>query len=480
MSDLQIALIAIGALIIVAVLIINWWQERRFHRQVETSFSQLKRDALLDDPTLDASGLYDTLGKDSIEHFSIDDALPEIEIPENAILEPTIKTEEADRSVKLSHIYDPNETQRNSAVLEEEAKIDDTFDQLLNTKLERQHAGEIDVKSSTDINPDLSNPTLSNSFKEIFEEALNSPPSIKSENSLEAETSSVLESTVSLPAMLHKQVDLTALLYLAVETPLNVLNNTLIGLFNDFDKPVFVHVLDANQQWHPHEDNSPSPDALISKVACSIQLADRGGAVSRNTLNRFHLAVETLGLDINGHVEWQGASDTLTNANALDAFCIEVDKTIGFHLLHGENGAFTGTKLRGLAESQGLALGADGSFKYFDDANLNKLQSHPTFVMFNRDDHLFSPDMLRNSVVKSVTFQLDIPHVKQCTEAFNHMVQIARQMEIGLNAVLVDDNNKVLGDAQIEKIRQQLKVIQSTMLMRGIAPGSDAAHRLFS
>jgi FtsZ-interacting cell division protein ZipA len=67
-----------------------------------------------------------------------------------------------------------------------------------------------------------------------------------------------------------------------------------------------------------------------------------------------------------------------------------------------------------------------------------------------------------------------------CTEAFNQMVQVARQMEIGLNAVLVDDNNRPLGDMQIEKIRQQLKVIYATMLVRGIVPGSDSARRLFS
>jgi FtsZ-interacting cell division protein ZipA len=70
--------------------------------------------------------------------------------------------------------------------------------------------------------------------------------------------------------------------------------------------------------------------------------------------------------------------------------------------------------------------------------------------------------------------------VKQSAETFNQMIQVARQMEVGLNAVLVDDNNKVLGDIQVEKIRQQLKVLQATMLVRGITPGSDSAHRLFS
>ena len=192
-------------------------------------------------------------------------------------------------------------------------------------------------------------------------------------------------------------------------------------------------------------------------------------------LNRFQLAVETLGLDINAHVEWQSNGDALSSATALDLFCIDVDKTIGFHLVHGENGAFTGTKLRGLAEAQGFKLGSDGMFRYFDAST-----SESSFVMFNREDNPFSAEMLRASVVKGITFQFDIPHIKQCAQAFSQMVQVARQMEIGLNAVLVDDNNRALGDIQIEKIRQQLKVIHATMLVRGIIPGSESALRLFS
>jgi FtsZ-interacting cell division protein ZipA len=158
---------------------------------------------------------------------------------------------------------------------------------------------------------------------------------------------------------------------------------------------------------------------------------------------------------------------------------------MGFHLQHGENGAFTGTKLRGLAESQGLELSADGTFKYYDASVKSAVTSGavsplPTFVMFNRDHNPFSAEMLRSSVVKSVTFQLDIPHLKNATEAFDQMLSAAKQMETGLNAQLVDDNNRPLNKPQIEKIRHQLKIIQATMLTKGIAPGSDCAHRLFS
>lgn len=518
MSDLQLALIAIGALIIVTVLIINWWQERRFHRQVERSFSPLKRDALLDDslldqpllddPSLDRPSLVDAdvhhhLDERTTDHFSINNALSEIEMLEIAIAEqskPSFSENVQPTNIHAKNFSSTdsldqppqnislNEPQNLDKWLQEEVLIDSTYDQLVNMKLHRQHVAEVDKTPLTDANARVeantnanaeTNVTQLNGFKGIFDEVLNSNPPSKVASQTDAENLEAdLTPVVSLPTMLHGQIDLTALLYLATEISVNELNDSLVGLFDDFDKPVFVHVLDANNVWHRLEELATKPEAhhrKVSRIACSMQLADRGGSVSRHVLNRFQLAVETLGLDINGHVEWQGAGDALTNANSLDAFCIEVDKTVGFHLVHGENGAFTGTKLRGLAEAQGLTLDADGIFKFFKDAAFM-----PSFIVFNRNGSPFNPEMLRSSVVKAVTFQLDIPHVKQCTEAFSHMVQVARQMEIGLNAVLVDDNNKVLDDMQIEKIRQQLKVIQATMLVRGIVPGSDTAHRLFT
>lgn len=499
MSELQIALIAIGALIISGVLLINWWQERRFHNQVEKSFSPLQRDALLDDgntsesslsqpkkfdePKFDTAGSYgssaEAIDSRATDHFSIDETMV---INKQA---QQTKYADSDRFLELP--------QENVAemVMQEEESIDDTYNELINSKLDRlsTHISGIDDKqASAQKVPDKQ----TGDFKSVFDEALSSKTQTTPSLPISEDIQTQLGPSVTLPEMLHGQMDLTALLYLSNDTPVSALNNALTALFDNFDKPVFVHILDSNKQWHLLKDMQSNQEALnrfISKVACSIQLADRSGAIERSTLNRFQLAVETLGLDINGHVEWQNAGDALSAANSLDLFCIEVDKTIGFHLVHGDSGAFTGTKLRGLAESQGLILTSDGTFKYFDQSSdalsankqsLVKPQLHPSFVMFNRDDHPFSPEMLRSSVVKSITFQLDIPHVKQSAETFNQMIQVARQMEVGLNAVLVDDNNKVLGDIQVEKIRQQLKVLQATMLVRGITPGSDSAHRLFS
>jgi len=482
MSDLQVVLIVIGALIIVGVIVFNWWQERKFHQQVERSFSPMKNDALLDDPILDVSNLNITMDETAIDHLSFEDRLPSQEIINTFQQIDAVSTDEENLTL---HAH--------SDTLVDDASLQNH--QNLPTNEHTNNDVSIDIKS------ELQHNDIKSIFNEAFRQPIKvTPPAAQSDKvqvDTKAESHTTLNSDIvteaeldtqnsalSLPSMLHSQIDLTAVLYLAKETSISELSSAFSSVSNGYDKPVFVHVLDANKQWLLLTEAASNPAYLnqkSSKVTCSLQLADRAGAVSRNTLNRFQLAIETLGLDINAHVEWQGTGDALTAATTLDAFCIEVDKTIGFHLTHGENGAFTGTKLKGLAEAQGMTLSNDGTFKYFDkDPSTGKSVTLPSFVMFNRDDYPFNTEMLRTSVVKGITFQLDIPHVKHCAEAYSQMVQVARQMEIGLHSTLVADNNKVLGDIQIEKIRQQLKVIHASMLTRGIVPGSECALRLFS
>lgn len=481
MSDLQIVLIIIGGLIIIAVLVFNWWQERRFHQQVENNFSPIKNDALLEEPLLQTSDLLDAEDNFDDIDFSINhDLIKETPI---AAQEPVIEV--TDQFNELASYSEASYSEPETPL----SAIHETISEDI--KASKPVADDASVNFNS---PDIK-PVNHDGIKAIFQDAFSK--NLTPDNLQQAHTDTSHSQpdeakpempTQNLPAKLHAQVDLIAVLHLAAELTVDQISSTLKNDFEGYDKPVFLHLQTPDLRWLLLSDVSTKPefaDQKISKVTCSLQLADRAGPVSRSILNRFQLAVESLGLDIDAQVEWQSTTDAAADAVALDAFCIDVDKTMGFHLLHGENGAFTGTKLRGLAEAQGMELAADGSFKYYDEAAKKQAMSAsvtpaPSFVMFNRDHYPFSPDMLRQSVVKGITFQLDIPHVTNCTEAYNHMVQVAKQMETGLNAQLVDDNNRPLGDVQIEKIRHQLKIIQATMLTRGIVPGSDVAHRLFS
>ena len=49
MSDLQISLLAIGALVVGGVFLYNWIQERRFRRRLSEAFGEKAEDILLED-----------------------------------------------------------------------------------------------------------------------------------------------------------------------------------------------------------------------------------------------------------------------------------------------------------------------------------------------------------------------------------------------------------------------------------------------
>ena len=139
-----------------------------------------------------------------------------------------------------------------------------------------------------------------------------------------------------------------------------------------------------------------------------------------------------------------------------------------------EQGMFHATKLRGLAEASGMFLAESGRFELVNS------HGQLEFTLRNYEGKPFSSDMLKSAVMTGVTFQLDIPTTPNSVQVFDHMVEVARTMAHSLNASMIDVNRKPIGDAQLTKIRQQLKSISVAMADQGILPGSSHALRLFS
>ena len=146
---------------------------------------------------------------------------------------------------------------------------------------------------------------------------------------------------------------------------------------------------------------------------------------------------------------------------------------VGFHVVNGAAGRFTGTKFRGLVEANGLVLRDDGAFVLSEEGAI-------LFTVVNMEKNPFNLEMIKTAVIKGVSFQMDLARTPQCTETFNRMVLIAKSIALALSGNLVDDHQRELSDAQIEKIRQQLKLIQVQMTVRGVPTGSPLALRLFS
>jgi len=418
MSDLQVALIILGIFIIAGVVVYNWMQERKLRKEVTSEFIVPQKDVLSEDFYIDT------------------DAYVEKELAE--------VTEKA-RSVKHSVAAES---------MPALASVDDSvFDDspIASHEMQEEVAPEVDAPVSV-----FASAT-------VVQEELQSEPIVKA---------TLLQGIhASLPDAVHTQVDLSAILYATKNFSVKDLG-ALRASLAEISQPITVYGLDNEEKWHLLSESAP--DVTFKQVACSMQLADRGGPVAKSLLNKFQFAVEDSGLALNAHVEWQGNGDAMQRAIELDQFCIEVDQLISVHLVQGEM-PIHGTKFKGLAEANAMRLKDDGKFYYYANG-----KEEPLFCLIDTNNIPFTAESLRSNVLKSVTFQIEIPKVNNCELVFNQMIAMAQKMASSLNGRLVDDNQKPLGDLQIEKIRQQLKVIHATMVARGIMPGSPSSMRLFS
>lgn len=420
MSDLQLALIALGVVIIGGVVAFNWWQERRFAQESLRRFEGPADDALMQDFHIEPVSV-----EASITVEELFDDVEQLERRAEERTEPVLRDEPP-----LVEEADPEPAP--------EAPIAD------------------EPPSAPEPQPAVAEP----------------PPQETAAPQPAAAAAQPLRSAASVQdAGLDERVDLIAVLQAEGGFAAPAVRR-LLQAMPGFDKPLNCSGLDSQGEWLPVA--ASGDDIQFAQLACALQLADRAGPVSPATLNAFESEMENLAAGLGASLDWQGAADPLGYAAELDNFCVAVDVMVGFHIMHGANGPIAGTKLRGLAEAQGMQLRDDGAFHYTDDAG------NTLFKLVSEDQRPFRPETLRTVFYRGVSFQLDVPRVSRCTDAFNQMVLLARQLQIGLDGTLVDDNQRRLGDAEIGKIRQQLDLLNERMLERGIVPGSPTALRLFA
>ena len=412
MSDLQLALIILGAFIIGGVVIYNWLQEKKLRKEVTSDFIVPQKDVLTDDFHIDTDAYL--IDKEMAEVAQKSKHFEQKTIPDDMHIDEAMQIDEPSPAPQAQNYIEA---------------------QILASQVEKPAY----------IEPSITEPII----KAVLHEKIQA-------------------AQVNLPESAHPQIDLTAILY-GSKSMLSQDLNSLKEALTHVSLPSTLHGLDAQGKWLVLDENSAEG---FKQVACSLQLADRGGPVAKNVLNKFQFAVEDAGLAVNAHVEWQGSGDAMQRALELDQFCIEVDQMISAHIAQGDI-PIHGTKFKGLAEANGMQLKDDGKFYLY--ANDNVL-----FTAIDSSNIPFTTETLRSNVLKSVTLQIEIPKVSSSEQVFNQMIAMAQKMATSLGAILVDDNQKPLGDLQLEKIRQQLRVIHATMVARGIMPGSPSSMRLFN
>ncbi len=234
-----------------------------------------------------------------------------------------------------------------------------------------------------------------------------------------------------------------------------------------------VHWLGFNERAREWERLAGDSDLFLRRLRVGLQLVNRMGPISEGDLTIFTNAMRALADELMAVADMP-PSRVLDQAAEIDRFCAAVDLEIGINLV-SRGAAFSGTKIRALAEAAGMVLGVDGLFTRYDD------EGRAQFSLQNYESMAFSAETVRTLSTHGLTFLLDVPRVDHGERVFMQMSELAKRFADTLQGQLVDDNRQPLSDAQLDHIRREfIGKPQATMASFGLPAGSPQARRLFS
>jgi hypothetical protein len=209
-------------------------------------------------------------------------------------------------------------------------------------------------------------------------------------------------------------------------------------------------------------------------AACML-LADRNGAANAAQIETFHKLVADVATSLPGAFTAPAVAEEAQRAEALDRLCAELDMQIGLTVRKTPPATIAGTRLRGVAEAAGFRLAPTGRFEWVQDDTGAVL-----FTLQNVTDEAFTAESLRVGAASGVVFLLDVPRVADPPRAFDHMKLAAKRMAQTVGGELVDDNGRLLNDAGLAAIRDQVTSADAALRRYNIEPGSPRALKLFA
>lgn len=234
-----------------------------------------------------------------------------------------------------------------------------------------------------------------------------------------------------------------------------------------------VHWVGYNERTREWERLSPDSEMPLRRLRVGLQLVNRMGPVSEGDITIFTNAMHALADELMAVADMP-SSHLTDQAVEIDRFCAAVDLEIGLNLVSRAS-AFSGTKIRALAEAAGMVLGVGGVFTRYDD------NGRVLFSLQNYESTPFTADSLRTVTTHGLTFLLDVPRVDHGERVFSQMTEIAKRFGDTLQGALVDDNRQPLSESQLDHIRREfIGKPQATMAGFHLAAGSPQALRLFS
>jgi ZipA, C-terminal FtsZ-binding domain len=247
-----------------------------------------------------------------------------------------------------------------------------------------------------------------------------------------------------------------------------------------FDAAPFVAVAGRATGWvrlfrqSPWERYNAEHVGSVQQLVLALPLASRQGPIEARDMDAWQFALSELSTEQGCEAHFHGFRDAPHRAAELDSFLAAVDIMPDVYLVKKDGGHWTGTRLRGTLEANGFRLQSDGRFAY------HEVESDA--VIFHAVDGFerpFTPERLRTEAITALRFSIEPVRLAHPLVRYDSFRQSLRALSKLLDADLKSSEGALLDDTQFAAMRDDVKTAMDAIAAAGIEPGSDTARSLF-
>ena len=236
-------------------------------------------------------------------------------------------------------------------------------------------------------------------------------------------------------------------------------------------KLVLVEGLDVESgQWR-----ALAGGERYSELQGGVQLASRTGALNEIEYSEFVQRMQAFAEAIGGSIDLPDMLDVMGRARELDAFASQHDGQLAVHL-HARGAAWSVGYIQQHARRHGFVPGVIAGRLVYPAAE----EGAPPVLTLTFDSQAALADEPDRAAVRDVTLAFDVPQTDPSAEPFKAWQAAAQALAVGMDAAIVDDDERPLSEAGFAAIGAELGNLYAALESRDLAAGTASARRLFS
>jgi hypothetical protein len=236
-------------------------------------------------------------------------------------------------------------------------------------------------------------------------------------------------------------------------------------------KPFSVEALnETTGEWE-----TPHAGRRYSAVQAAVQLANRVGPINEIEFSEFVVKAQAVADDLNGETNFPDMLEEVARGRELDQFASAHDAQLSFTVC-AKASAWSPGYIHQHASRLGFVAGVIPGRMVLPAS----VQGAAPILSLVFDTQAAMADDPALSAIREFTMSLDVPQISRADGPFRLLRDASKMLSQAMDGVVTDGGGRILNDAQLDTIAQDLEQLYDALDRRELSAGSPQARRLFS